>query len=518
MHSLYDQTTSPEYISRHQRKLFVPNALGAALALALGGSYFGAAPQAMASVTPAPAAPAQEFAGPPSFSDVAERVAPAVVNVAVTQEGTPTERPRIEIPQLPEGAPFGELFQRFFPEGSPLPKDFHSPGEAQAQGSGFIIDPDGYMVTNNHVVDGANRVEVLMNDGARYQAQLVGRDPKTDLALLKIDANKPLPYVQLGNSEKARVGDWVLAVGNPFGLGGSVSAGIISARGRDIHSGPYDDYIQIDAPINRGNSGGPLFDATGHVIGINTAIFSPSGGNVGIGFAIPASTARTVIAELKNHGRVERGWLGVQIQPVTEEIAAALGRKDRNGALVADVMTDSPAEQAGLRPGDLVLSVDGKPVKEVKDLSRMVAGIQPGARVTIAVERAGADKSLGLVVGEMPTDETETASITPDSNAKDTEPHLGLLLAPLTPEARRDQGLSDDARGVLVAGVEGGSAAERAGIHPGSLVTMVGQQEVKSPEEAKSRVREAVASGDKSVLLRIEQNGEAQFVALKPAA
>jgi serine protease Do len=516
MHSLHDQTTRPDDLSQHRRRLFVSSALGAALALALGGSSLGAANQAMANVTPPAATPAQEFAGPPSFSDVAERVAPAVVNVAVTQEGTPTGHPQIEIPQLPENAPFGELFRRFFPEGSPLPKGFHSHGRAQAQGSGFIIDPDGYMVTNNHVVDGATQAEVLMNDGARYQAQLVGRDPKTDLALLKINADKPLPYVRLGNSEKARVGDWVLAVGNPFGLGGSVSAGIISARGRDIHSGPYDDYIQIDAPINRGNSGGPLFDATGHVIGINTAIFSPSGGNVGIGFAIPASTARSVIAELKDHGRVERGWLGVQIQPVTEEIAAALGRKDRTGALVADVMTNSPAEHAGLRPGDLVLSVDGKPVKEVKDLSRMAAGIQPGARVTIAVERAGADKSLNLVVGEMPTD--ETASVTPESKAEDTEPHLGLLLAPLTPEARRDQGLSEDAQGVLVAGVEGGSAAERAGIHPGSLVTMVGQQEVKTPEEAKSRVLEAIGGGDKSVLLRIEQNGEAQFVAVTPAA
>jgi serine protease Do len=497
------------------RKLFYRSAVVAAVTLALGGAYLGTSGQAIATLPPATAAPATAFAGPPSFSDVAEQVTPAVVNITVSHEGGETRHPSIETPNFPEGMPLGELFQRFFRKGSPIPKNFQAPGEFRAQGSGFIIDPDGHVVTNNHVVEGAARVEVLMNDGTRHEARVVGRDSKTDLALLKIDAGKALPFVELGNSEQARVGDWVLAVGNPFGLGGSVSAGIISARGRDIHSGPYDDYIQIDAPINRGNSGGPLFDARGQVVGINTAIFSPSGGNVGIGFAIPASTARSVIAELRDHGQVERGWLGVQIQPVTKEIAAALGRTDGEGALVAAVLPDSPAAVAGLRAGDLILSLDGKAVKDFKDLPRMVAAISPGTEVAITLERGGNSRSLTLAVGEMPGE--ETAGIAPVPDGMDSEPRLGLFLAPLTPEARQEQGFREDAQGVLVTGVERGSAADRAGIESGSLLTMVGHQEVRDPADAQNRVREAIGAGDKNVLLRIEKNGQARFVALKPA-
>lgn len=295
-----------------------------------------------------------------------------------------------------------------------------------------------------------------------------------------------------------------------------MSAGIVSARGRDIQSGPYDDYLQIDAPINRGNSGGPLFDASGRVIGVNTAIYSPSGGNIGIGFAIPSATAQTVITALKEHGRVERGWLGVEIQSVTDEIAAALGRQDRQGALVARTMEGSPAAKAGIRAGDLILSLDDEPVEEVKDLSRAVAEIRPGTRMSLTVQRQGAEKVLTLTIGEMPAEERVAA--TPPPETQSSEPRLGLYLAPLTDDVRESRGLDQDTSGVLVSRVEEGSAAEKAGIRPGTLITMVGQREVSTPNEAASSVRAALASGERAVLLRVEQDGQARFIAVEPAA
>jgi serine protease Do len=502
--------------SPHRRKLAASSAVAGAVFLALAGTYVITTNQAAASLQPATPTQTAGFAGPPSFAEIAARVTPAVVNVAVTQNGLTDAHPKMELPQLPDGTPFGDFFERFFHQGSPFAQGFDIPRETHGQGSGFIIDPEGHIVTNNHVIANATEVKVVLNDGTDYRARVVGRDSRTDLALLKVDAEKPLPYVELGSSDQARVGDWVLAVGNPFGLGGSVSAGIVSARGRDIHSGPSDDYLQIDAPINRGNSGGPLFDAAGRVIGVNTAIYSPSGGNVGIGFAIPSARAEQVIADLKDHGRVERGWLGVQIQPVTDEIAAALNRHDRQGALVAEVMEDTPAAKAGLRPGDLILSVNATPVEEVRDLSQMVAGIQPGTKARIAIQRDGAERNLKLIIGEMPAE--ERVATAPASDDKHAEPRLGLYLAPLTDDVREAQGLEDGTKGVMVSRVEQGSAAEKAGIRPGTLITMVGSRQVSTPDEAATSVREALSHGEGAVLLRVEQKGHTRFIAVEPAA
>jgi serine protease Do len=457
----------------------------------------------------APIAPAATQAGPPSFADVAERVTPAVVNVTVTQRAAQ----RLSLPrgEVPEDSPLFEFFKRFggdLGSGNGLPM----PREREGEGSGFLVDATGYIVTNNHVIEGAERIEITMNDGTQFLARVVGRDPKTDLALVKIDSDQPLPYVALGNSAKARIGDWVLAVGNPFGLGGSVNAGIISARGRDIQSGPYDDYIQIDAPINRGNSGGPLFDAAGNVIGVNTAIFSPSGGNIGIGFAIPAETVAEVVSDLRTKGRVERGWLGVQIQPVTEEIAASLGLDSAKGALVADVLGGTPAEQAGVRSGDVIVSAAGEPMEDYRDLTKLIARIDAGTGIELTVIRDGRSRTLPVTIGSMPHEDGVTRPAAPA--ADDDEPRIGLFLAPLTPELRSERGLDADSTGVLVAQVEAGSPAQRAGIEAGSLISMVGQQPVSTPDEVIDAVRKAAKSDRPSVLLRVEQEGEQRFIAV----
>jgi serine protease Do len=318
--------------------------------------------------------------------------------------------------------------------------------------------------------------------------------------------------VDLGHSGEARIGDWVLAVGNPFGLGGSVNAGIISARGRDINSGPYDDYLQIDAPINRGNSGGPLFDARGRVIGVNTAIFSPSGGNIGIGFAIPAETAADIVRELREKGRVERGWLGVQIQPVSEEVAGSLGLDTAEGVLVADVLPNSPAMAAGVKSGDVIVKAAGEEMSEYRDLTKLIAGIDAGTDIELEVIRGGKVRVLGVTIGRMPQD--DLAMTKPGEAAEDDGPRIGLFLAPLTPEMRDERGLDADTPGVLVAQVEPGSPAQRAGIRAGSLISMVGQETVDDPDDVARAVREAAEQDRPSVLLRVEQNGEQRFVAV----
>jgi serine protease Do len=391
------------------------------------------------------------------------------------------------------------------------------PHRVQGAGSGFVIDPSGLVVTNNHVIDGATEVTVTLNDGTKYKAKVMGRDDKTDIALLKVDAGRPLPHVDLSDSSSARVGDWVLAVGNPFGLGGSVNAGIVSARGRDIQSGPYDDYIQIDAPINRGNSGGPLFDAYGRVIGVNTAIYSPTGGNVGIGFAIPAETVRAVVADLRDDGRVERGWLGLQIQPVTEELAAGLGLKGTTGVLVADVLRDGPAAGTDLKPGDVILSTDGNPLNDYKDLPKRVAATKAGTPIKLEVVRAGKPLTVTVAVGPMP-DGDALAQATDKPSPEQSQARIGLYLAPLTPELKRDRGLDGASNGVFVAKVEPGSPADQAGIEAGSLISMVGGETVSTPDQVIEAVQAAAQAKRDSVVLRVEKDGKPQFVAVPFAA
>jgi len=487
-----------------------PRAIAGITALALAVAAFPLAQVSAAELAPAHSPRQAEAPAMPSFADVAARVTPAVVNVMVTQDQASTEDLQ-ELPERPDGPSPEEFFHHFFHQ--PGPGGKHG---ARGLGSGFLIDPSGYIVTNLHVIDGADDVTVTLQDGAKFKAQVVGRDDKTDLALIKVDAARPLPYLDLDTPGKARVGDWVLAVGNPFGLGGSVNAGIISAQGRNIHSGPYDDYIQIDAPINRGNSGGPLFDAEGHVIGVNTAIYSPTGGNVGIGFAIPADTVRTVVAALRTSGRVERGWLGVQIQPVTEELAQALGLKEPGGVLVADIVPNGPAAHLDIQPGDVILSAGGQPIKDGRDLPRIVAAAKPGASLRLQVLRNGESRVVEATLGAMP-DSHELADKPSEPNAA-PGPRLGVYLAPLTPDLRREKGIAAETNGVYVVRVAPNSPASRAGIEPGTLISMVGTERVTTPEQVIAAVRKAAEDKQTSVLLRIERDGGPLFVAVPFAA
>jgi serine protease Do len=453
-----------------------------------------------------------------SFADLVERVTPAVVNVSSVQADKPATT---DMPMT--GTPFDEFFRRFggpgFP-GFPGP-DPQQPGqpfgpqqrdEAVALGSGFIIDPSGYIVTNNHVVEDAESISVTLQDGTRLDAELVGTDAKTDLALLKVSSDKPLPHVELADSDKARVGDVVLAVGNPFGLGGTVTSGIISARSRNINSGPYDDFLQIDAAINRGNSGGPTFDIEGRVVGINTAIFSPSGGSVGIGFAIPSNLAKTVIAQLKEHGTVERGWIGVQIQAVTPDIAESLGDAELKGALVAEVMPGGPASQAGLRPGDVITSVAGNPVHELRDVTRPIAMAKAGSSVDLGVLRQGRTRNIEVSLGRMPDEDQQVASARQDAGPASSD-LLGLDLAQLDAQTRRQLGLPDEVKGLVVVGSRDGANAGR--VRPGDVITAVGAEAVETPAQLASKAQEALKEGRKALLVRVHRQGAEQFVALE---
>ncbi len=464
---------------------------------------------------------------PSTFADLAAKVSPAVVNIAATQQAKPERAaPHAPgMPAFPPGSPFEEFFRQFQQrqgdqQGQNTPDDEDEDGtppgaprgKTGALGSGFIIDPAGFVVTNNHVIDGASEITVTLQDGTALPATLVGRDAKTDLALLRVKSDKPLPSVDWADSAKTRVGDWVMAVGNPFGLGGTVTKGIVSARGRDIHSGPYDDYFQLDAAINRGNSGGPTFDLSGRVIGINTAIYSPNGGSVGIGFAIPSNLAKEVVAQLKESGKVERGWLGVKIQEITPDIADTVGLPSAKGALVAEVTPDSPAARAGLRQGDVVLGYDGKPVDTLRDLTRRVAETRAGGTVDVKILREGREKTVAVHIDRLADTTQVAANDTGKPDRAVDESVKGLKLATLNSAARKRLGLGDTVKGVVVTGL---TPKTETPIRPGDVILRVGDEAVKTPADVQRKVAEAEKAGQKAVLVLISRQGNETFVALK---
>ncbi len=449
---------------------------------------------------------------PESFADLAEILLPSVVNISSTQAAAGGQQ--FEIPQAPPGSPFEDFFRDFFERNRPR----NEPRRAASLGSGFIIDPAGYIVTNNHVIAEADEISVILQDDTKYEAELVGVDEKTDLALLKIVPDRDLPAVGWGDSEISRVGDWVMAIGNPFGLGGSVTAGIISARARDINAGPYDNFIQTDASINRGNSGGPLFNLDGQVIGVNTAIFSPSGGSVGIGFAVPSSIAFRVIEQLRDFGRTKRGWLGVRIQTVTDEIAESLGLDKARGALVASVTEGGPAEDGGIEAGDVILSFDGRYILQMRELPRFVAETEIGRVVDVDVWRKGGPQKVAISVGELEAAE-ELAALPNADIAEDAATGdigmIGVGLASITDELRQEHSLAADVAGVLVTDVEENGPAAEKGIQTGDVIVEVSQEVVSSPAQVQSRIQAAKDSGRRSVLLLVARDGDLRFVAVR---
>ena len=457
------------------------------------------------------------------LSDLAAKVTPAVVNVAVTMKAGAADDDDVQMSdrsgQQQQMEEFMQRFaERFGQKGMPQVKPQHPAQKAQAVGTGFIVDAAGWIVTNYHVAGKADSITVTLTDGRKLPAKLMGGDEKTDLALLKVESDKPLPFVSFGDATKVRVGQPVMAVGNPFGLGGTVTTGIVSARGRDIHSGPFDDYIQTDAAINRGNSGGPLFDIDGKVIGINTAIFSPTGGNIGLGFAIPSSLAEPVVIQLKTSGRVERGLLGVQIQPVSSEIAQSMSLNGEKGALVADVTADSPALAAGIKSGDVIKSVDGKDVDSIRDLTRMISAIKPGTSVKLGVWRDGKDMSVTAKIGDQ-KDEAAVVKASADKQAdKKAEPmSYGVSLAPLSDEMRQELKLKGSVKGAVIAAVEPGSPADEQGLKAGDVLQQVGKDQIDSPKMAAEKLKEAKKTG-KPVLMKIYREGMTRFVAISPRA
>ncbi len=450
-------------------------------------------------------APAQGVPG--SFADLAERVSPAVVNI--TTSTTVAANTRDGGPRLPEGSPFEEFFRDFFDRQQPGPQQRQR--RSQALGSGFVISDDGYIVTNNHVIEGADEIRVEFFSGLELTAQLIGTDPLTDLALLKVEHGSPLPHVPWGNSETARVGDWVIAVGNPLGQGFSVSAGIISAKGRALQ-GSYDDYIQTDAAINRGNSGGPLFNMDGEVIGVNTAILSPTGGSIGIGFAMSSAVAIRVVEQLRDFGETRRGWLGVRIQDVTPEIAEAIGLDRPRGALVTDV-PEGPALEAGVEAGDVILGFDGKDVADTRDLVRRVGEAAEGRQVALAIFRDGAEIELGVVLGRR--EAAEGTARPPASQAEPREAEiLGLRMGVPTEEERETLGLAPGFEGLVIRDVDPVSEAYEKGLRAGDVITEAGQRPVTSLADFEARIEEARDAGRRSLLLLVRRAGEPRFVAI----
>jgi len=467
------------------------------------------------------AAPIAAFAraAPASFADLAERLSPAVVNISTAQKvDRPSFGPRSG-PELPEGSPFEDFFKDFFDRRGGRGGD--EPRTVQSLGSGFVIDPTGYIVTNNHVIEGADEITINFANGDALEAKLIGTDPKTDIALLKLidEPSEPIPFVPFADSDKTRVGDWVIAIGNPFGLGGSVSAGIISARSRDINSGPYDDFLQTDAAINRGNSGGPLFNMDGEVVGVNTAIFSPTGGSVGVGFSVPANIASNIVDQLREYGETRRGWLGVRIRQVTDELAEGLELEKASGALVEDVTKGGPAEEAGVEIGDVILSFDGKEIAEMRELPRAVAGTPIDETVRMVVSRKGKTQTLKVTVGRLKEagdkDDKPKVAEVEEKEEEESFVALGMKLETLDREARERLKLDKDLKGALVVDVESTGSAAKKGIQVGDVIVEVAQDAVETPEEAKEKIDAAEKDGRSSVLLLVNRGGDVRFVAVR---
>jgi len=505
-----------------RRAALLASAAGVGIAALVAGAGLHV-PGAMAVISPAAAATTMQ---PASFADVVEHVKPAVISVRVRgagglQNSSMKDEDNGGVKPFGQGSPFERFFRQFgfrdTPNGMPndmfkdMPKDLPrgtpmQPRNTSSEGSGFLISADGYAVTNNHVVNNAKTVEVVTDDGRTLSAKVVGTDPNTDLAVIKVEG-KNFPFVTFADRDP-RVGDWVIAVGNPFGLGGTVTAGVVSARGRDIGAGPYDDFIQIDAAINSGNSGGPAFDIDGNVIGVNTAIYSPSGGNVGIGFDIPAATAKMVVAQLKEHGKVTRGWMGVQIQPVTEDIADSLGMKKAEGALVSEPQGGSPAAKAGILAGDVITAVDGKDVKDAHDLARRIGAMAPGSVVKLDLMHGGSTKTVSVTLSELPNARQARAGGETGGTTDDGTPRLGLTLAPA-----KDVGGAGD-EGVVVTAVDpDGPAAER-GFKEGDVILEVAGKTVSSPADVRAQIAGMHKDGKHTVLIRVKSPDGTKFVAV----
>nr|WP_246161532.1 DegQ family serine endoprotease [Segnochrobactrum spirostomi] len=458
--------------------------------------------------------------GPASVADLAEKLLDSVVNISTSQK---VEVPnQVPMPKLPEGSPFQDFFDQFLDKqgrGNGGGDREERPQRVQSLGSGFVIDSSGIIVTNNHVIEDADEITVNFPNGTKLKAELLGTDKKTDIAVLKVKPTKPLKAVEFGDSNKARVGDWVMAIGNPFGLGGTVTLGIVSARNRNINAGPYDDFIQTDAAINRGNSGGPLFDMTGRVIGINTAIISPSGGSIGIGFSIPSSTAVHVINQLRQYGETRRGWLGVRIQEVTDDIAESLGMTDPKGALVAGVTEGGPAAKAGIQPGDVIISFDGRDVPKMSDLPRMVADTDIGKAVDVVVLRKGKQDTIQVTLQRL--DEKAEAAANADDQPTDqakpaTDKVAGLTLSELSPDLKTKYKIADSVKGVVVTDVDPASNAAEKRIQAGDVIVEVAQEAVTSPKDVVAKFDKAKKDGRKTVLLLLANAaGDLRFTAVR---
>ena len=465
-----------------------------------------------------PALPTSSLArGPDNIADVAEQVIDAVVNISTSQK---VEARNTPMPQMPNDPQLDELFRDFFNrrgQGDPQNRE-RGPRRVNSLGSGFIIDPSGIVVTNNHVISEADEITVILNDGTRLKAELIGKDQKTDIALLKVKPDKPLKAVKFGDSERLRLGEWVIAIGNPFSLGGTVTAGIVSARNRDINSGPYDNYIQTDAAINRGNSGGPLFNLDGEVVGINTAIISPSGGSIGIGFAVPSKTATPVIDQLRQFGETRRGWLGVRIQQVTDEIAESLNINPPRGALVAGVDDKGPAKPAGIEPGDVIVKFDGKDIKEMRDLPRVVADTPVGKRTPVIIIRKGKEETKTVTLGRLEDGEKLAAVTSKSDDAPDksvVKKTLGIELANMSDDLRKRYKIKDTVKGVVITGVDAGSPAADKRLSPGDVIVEIAQEAVANADDLQTKIDKLKKDGRKSALLLVAgADGELRFVAL----